>query len=129
MSNTGTWFVLCDAARAIPPGTLAERFASLKHATVLDRGGSLTITVHDSLTGRDAQIDVGFSSEPHVAIEAREIAERHGRPELSALHARYELVWDLRMTDEVYNTLAVIAEKLETACGGVIYDVTEGRFV
>lgn len=129
MPSAGTWFVMCDRKRASSIEELAAVLANLKHADVKRTGDELHITVHDPLTEHDADIAVGLAMESHVRVEAGEIAERRKRPEVAALDARYELVWDLRMSDEVYNTLCVIAERLEKACGGVIYDATNGRFV
>lgn len=77
----------------------------------------------------DADVDVALSTASHVIVEAQEIAERHGRPELATLAGRYELLFDIAKSDLVYNTLARISGELETVCGGVIYAANDGRFV
>ncbi len=129
MTRTGTWFVMCERARAVPVRTIEPRIAKLRDVKVRDAGETLWLDVHDRLTGHDAEISVTLSTEDHVPIEAAEFAERVRRPELAAFDARYELLWDIRLSDEVYNVLAVTAETLQKACDGVIYDVTNGRIV
>jgi hypothetical protein len=134
MSANGTWFVLCERARALPLEQLAEQIRGRRGVTTVDVGAVVTVQLHDARTGRDANITVGLSTEPHVVLESAEIAERHAadrpdRDQIAAADARYELHWELRVTDEVYNTLAVIAGELEKACGAVIFDVTNGSFV
>jgi len=129
VGSVGTWFVMCAREHALPIAKLKAQLASLRDAEVKRDGDALEITVHDRLTKRDAEITVGLSTESHVRIEAAEIAERKDRPEVAALDARYELLYDLRVSDPVYNTLCVVAGKLEKKCHGVIYDATAGRFV
>jgi hypothetical protein len=129
MSSTGTWFVMCAREHALPIAKVEALLGNLSHADMKRDGDALAVTVHDPMTKRDAGISVGLSTRKHVPIEAAEIAEREDRPEVAALDARYELLWDLRLSDEVFNTLCVIAGKLEKACHGVIYNVTNGMFV
>jgi hypothetical protein len=133
----GTWFVLCERARTIPLTDLAQRVTHLRDVTDVTIGSiddSLQVTVRDSVTGRSAWIAVGLSTEPHVVLESAEIAEFHAndrsdRAAIAAADARYEIVWDLKYSYEVYNTLAGIAEKLEKATAGVIFHPAEARFI
>jgi hypothetical protein len=131
--SPGTWLVLCSAERTISLADLAERLHGRKGLARVELDGALVATVRDALSGRDVQVTVGLSTESHVPLEAAELAGRHPdasvHDRLAALDARYELLWDLRDSDEVYNTLAVIAGILETTCDGVIYDATTDCFV
>jgi hypothetical protein len=129
MSSTGTWFVLVDPSRALSLAQLAARIADLPDTTLRSYDDALVLDVHDDLTGNDADLTVGYSRAPHVVIEAAELADDHERPDLARLEARYELLYDLRASDEVYNTLVRVAGALESACGGVIVDATSGRLV
>ena len=113
--TAGTWFVLCDRARAIPVAELATQLADLYRATVRLDGDALAITAHDELTGRDADVTVGLSTAPHVKIESAEIGV--------GADARYELVFDLRATDELLNTLLAVAHRIAKLTDGVVYDV------
>ncbi len=125
--TTGTWFVLCDPSRAITLSDLADRLKRLKNSTPRYENGTLVVVAHDP--NGDADVDVALSTASHVIVEAQEIAERHGRPELATLAGRYELLFDIAKSDLVYNTLARISGELETVCGGVIYAANDGRFV
>ena len=122
----GVWFVSCERRRAISLAELETRIAHLREVQVSTEPDQLVLEVRDSRSGTIASIVVGLSGDPHVAVEAAEIAERLHRPDLQALDARYELVFDLRLADEVYNTLVHVASALEEACGAVVYDANEG---
>ena len=127
MTN-GTWFVFCSPERAIPVRELAAYMATFPGTTIREDEVAFVANVHDR-NGRDADIVVGFSTDPDVAIEAAEIGERHNRPEIAACKARYELVYDLQFSDELSNPLAWATGMLEERCGGIIYDVAADRFV
>jgi hypothetical protein len=109
----------------------------------LDQPNLVLVTVHDSLTGNDADITVCIDTGPHVAIEAAELASGLDLGEikidpgvpipdkevLRQSDARYEMTWDLRFSDETYNTMMIIVSDLTKACGAVTYDLTNQRFV
>jgi hypothetical protein len=128
MTN-GVWFALCECQRAISISELKSRLSRLRNLQIHERGDELELEVRDRRSGELSAISIGFSSDPHVTIEAAEIADRHGRPELRALDGRYELIFDLQRADEVYNTLAHVAGELEEATGAVIYNANEGQFL
>ncbi len=142
--TSGTWLAYCARSRVLPLDHLGNRLsAATGHAARLYQPDLLIIPVHDSLTGNDAEVAVSLDTGPHVVVEAAElagdlVAGRHRIdaavpvPDADALRsadARYELTWDARFADEVYNTLMVLAELLIGQCGATVYDATNGRFV
>lgn len=138
--SIGTWFAYCTRERLV---SLDEVERGLKPDSDLSivraQDNLLVITVHDSMTGQDADITVNTDSGPHVALEAKELAGENlpvdpgvPPPDLDALaraDARLELHWELAFSDETYNPMMLLAEHLVQACGAIIYDVTNHRFV
>lgn len=84
----GTWFVLCDRARAIALDHLAWQIAPLRNAVVECSDETLRVSVCDRHAGHDAEIRVGLSIEPHVVNESTEIAEFHGRTAATGRRSR-----------------------------------------
>jgi hypothetical protein len=142
--TSGTWLAYCARRRALPLDDLGDRLsAATGNAARLDRPDLLIVPVHDSLTGNDAEVTVSLDTGPHVVVEAAELADdlaagRHridpavpvpDAADLRSADARYELTWDVRFADEVYNTLMVLAELVIGECDATVYDATDGRFV
>lgn len=141
----GTWLACCDRRRLMPLDELARRLASDRELTPrLEPGGDvLVVTVHDRLTGNVADVDVSIDTGAHVAREAAELAESlasgritvdDGVPvpdaaSLARVDARYELTWELRWSDETYNTMMEIVGILMKECAAIVFDSTNGRFV
>lgn len=131
---TGSWYVFCSREKLAPLTDFSESFSKLRGASIteLDREYA-ELSIHDALTGNDARVRVYVDEDAHVAAEARRLAaanpEIDARDALATADVRYAIVWDLVHSDETYNARAFIAEVLERATGGTIYDVTEGRFV
>jgi hypothetical protein len=144
VTSSGTWFAYCERSRVLPLDQLAQRLSAVTgHAARLDQSNLLVIAVHDSMTGNDADVSVTLDIGSHVRAETAELADdlvagKHNIdpgvpvPDAEALRsadARYELTWDLRFSDEVYNTLIVLAELLIEECRAIVYDATHRRFV
>ncbi|HLU68851.1 MAG TPA: hypothetical protein VKZ63_21365 [Kofleriaceae bacterium] len=133
--TTGTWLVLCRRERLISLDDLAARLQGVKNIRVGSPDQDvLVVTALDRSTGASVDINVWINAEPHVALESAEIAEDfgEGRPDADVIaqaDARYELLWDLALSYAAYNALCVISEVLATACGGVVFDATDGRIV
>ena len=138
--NIGIWFAYCARERLMSLDELARCLASERNLLLrLDQENLLLVTVHDSLTGNDADITVSIDTGPHVALEAAELAAGDltvdpgvpppDREALCRADARYELTWELQFSDETYNPMMVIAGELIQACGAIIYDITNRRFV
>lgn len=73
---------------------------------------------------RDQPIEE-FLRDPERDLVARRAAvTATARPDVLPLD-----LFDLRFSDEIYNTLVVLAERPQQACGGVIFDATDRRFV
>ena len=128
----------------MPLDALKDRLAMNTELTVeRDQAEALLVTVHDSLTGKDADVTISIDTGAAVAAEAEELAQQVASgtlaPEpgvpppdaraLAAAEARYEITWDLRSSDETYNAMAGIAAVLEQNCGAIIYDLTNRRLV
>ena len=133
MGSSGTWLAMCDTERMLSIEQLATHVEVMKNTTVAVDGEVLVLTVDDELTGRTAEIIVGASTEPHVALESEEIAESfaEGHPrqaEIAAAKARYEITWDLRAYDELGNPLLILGESLGRLTGAIIFDAYAGSF-
>src|SRR5262249_24186124 len=138
--SIGIWYAYCARERLMSLDDLARRLMPDSALTVRrEQENLLVVTVHDSLTGNDADVTISIDTGPHVAIEAAELAEGWltvdegvPPPDAEALRradARYELNWELLFSDETYNAMLVIADDLIQACGAIVYDVTNRRYV
>lgn len=140
----GFWFAYGRRERLAPLERLTSGLANDHSLSWRSEAPDLlVVTVHDSLTSNVADVVIGINSAPHVALEARELADAYraglipldpGVPPpdegaLAQADARIEMSWDLRFSDETYNTMAVIAGLLAETSGAVVYDVTNRRFV
>jgi hypothetical protein len=137
---TGVWLIYGSAGTVIGVDDLAERIAvdpDVRQATV--EAGVLQITVHDPLTGLDADVFVSRDDGSHVALEARELADTPPPldagvppPDLALLgrsDTRLEVTWDLEHSDETYNVMLVIVDLSREFGPVVAYDQTNHRFV
>jgi hypothetical protein len=138
--SIGIWFAYCDQEKLLPLDELARRLKLHSELTLKrDEENLLVVTVHDRLTRKNADIEIGINTSPYVRLEAAELAEEDlpvdpGVPPpdseiLQRASARYELSWELRFSDETYNILVWIAEELIQACEAIIYDASNHRFV
>ena len=139
----GTRFAYCSRTRVLPLSELARVLAPNPALTTRIERDVLIVTVHDSLTGNDADVTVSIDDGGHVRSQAEELASAldagtHAidpvvpRPDTSALRqadTRYEMTWDLRYSDETFNTLMWLTEPMVHACEAIVYDATSRRFV
>jgi hypothetical protein len=137
---TGVWLIYGSAETVIGIDDLAERIAADPDVrqTAVDED-VLQITVHDPLTGHDADVFVSRDDGSHVALEARELADAPPRldagvppPDLALLgrsDTRLEVTWDLERSDETFNVMLVIVDLSREFGSVVAYDQTNHRFV
>lgn len=138
--SAGVWLVYVDRLRRLELEQIADYVTScdgVTAASIIDH--VVIVTIHDDLTGNDAEIGVALDLGGHVALEARELVEFAPPadagvppPDLGALaraDARYEITWDLERSDETFNPMMLLVGWLEESCGGTIFDATNGRFV
>jgi hypothetical protein len=138
--ETGTWLAYCPRERLISLEEIARRIATDPEVTLPDPADDvLTVRVHDRMTGTVADIWVGSDTGSHVILEAQELVERDigvdpgvPAPDLALLalcDARYELIWELQFSVETYNVMMVLVDILQEACGAIVHDITNDRFV
>lgn len=138
--SAGVWMVYVDRLRRLELEQVADHvisFDGVTAASIVDH--VVIVTIHDDLTGNDAEIGVALDLGGHVALEARELVEFAPPPDagvpppdlgaLANADARYEITWDLERSDETFNPMMLLVGWLEESCGGTIFDATNGRFV
>ena len=131
--TAGLWFVLCDRSRAISTSEIAARIPKVSYYTVELEDDLLVVTVLPPQSSEPAEFVVGLSTKEHIQSESTEIAEAHavGRPDytkIAAADARYEINWEPRHTDDVFEILDDVAKLIATTTGGVVYDTAACLF-
>lgn len=132
--SAASWFVMCPAARAVPLDEIADSMRLPKRTTRTLDGDVIRFVTDDPEDGAKVEVTVGLSTAPHVPDEAAQIVAAFGddlpdRDRVARYDARYELLWDARRSAAVFHVVASIAGSLQRACGGVIFDSTDGTFV
>ncbi|MGE0323300.1 MAG: hypothetical protein AB7K71_17415 [Polyangiaceae bacterium] len=132
--STATWFVMCPAGRAVSLGELIEALKLPRRTTCTLDGDGVRFTTDDPEDGAQVDVTVGLSRAAHVRDEAAQLvasfgAEQPNRDEVARYDARYEILWDAARSAATFHVVTSIAGALQKACGGVIFDSTDGTFV
>jgi hypothetical protein len=70
------------------------------------------------------------SAEPHVRVEATELAEAHGVPALAACDRRFEVSFDdLELVLDDYNTMFEVQTILQELTGGYLHLAWNGELL
>ena len=102
---------LDDAARALPKSMEIQR-----------DGECLVVR-----WGSGPELVIGLSAEEHVPIEAAEVAEDHGLPELVDCDRRFEVSFDdLEAVLDETNTLAEVQMTLQAMTRGFLHNAWNG---
>lgn len=89
----------------------------------LERDGDVIVARHED----GPELVIGLDAEPHVVIEAAEIAERHAVPGLAGCDRRFEiLIEDLEATLDETNTLAEVQMTLQDLTNGYLFNDWNG---
>jgi hypothetical protein len=133
MSAHGTWFVMCDAARAIPIADVQAKVQMPSKATPRVEGDVLVLAVATP-DGDECVVRVALDTSDVVRKESAELADEYGagRPDhdqIAAFDARYAITWVLAESERVFDTYYTIAYRLRRAVGGVTLDTVEQTFV
>ncbi|MGC5052377.1 hypothetical protein ACLQ2S_13080 [Micromonospora sp. DT48] len=98
------------------PATLADAAQRLRSMVVAEENDRLTVQWDDG-----PQLEVTFEAGPRIAIEAAEVAEDYGIPEMAAYDRRFQVTFD--DLDEVLqetNTLIDVTLHLQDLTGGYV---------
>lgn len=131
--KTGNWFAMCSSERAIEIPALVDKLTFGSQETPRVDGDELIVDVENEVDG-PGTLTIVLATEPHVVVEARELADRKGadrpdRAEIAKLDARYELSFPMDQASSVYDTVLDIAASLKKLCGGVVYNQVNGEFM
>lgn len=135
MSSTGNWLVLFELKRAPRIDAVLERVRDSYGCTFEKASDEhFRITINDKITRRIVFIEGGLKSSPDVIRESEEIADDYaeGAPTHDAIarcDARWELVFDLRDSDETYNVLLGISEAMHEMSGAFVLAASEERLL
>ena len=110
------------------PATMADAAAQLGRGMhVVESGGGLEVRLSP---GSEPVFRVAFSAEPHVAVEAVEMAELHSLPALRRLDRRFEVAFDdLGAVLDEYTTLFEVQATLQDLTGGYLFLSWNGSVV
>jgi hypothetical protein len=101
-----------------PAIALADAENALARYAPARDGNGLAIAVPPG----DSFIFIGLSDEPHVVIEAEDVAERKGKPGLATCKRRFEcLIDDLEAALQDYTILEIVQEKLWRLTNGYVF--------
>jgi hypothetical protein len=132
---TGNWLVLFERSRAPRIDTVIER-VTRSYRCVVDKHSDegFVLTIADALTRRTVTIEASLNFAPSVLRESAEIADDYaeGAPTHDAVarcDARWELMFDLRDSDETYSVLLAISEALHELCGAFVLAASEQRLL
>jgi hypothetical protein len=110
------------------PTGLRDAELSLRNASWLEvrlDGESLVVRAR---RGKGPALHVGLNDEPHVALEARELAERRGCYDLARCDRRFEVGFDdLEAVLDESNTLAEVQDALQNLIGGTAHLAWNGE--
>lgn len=139
MTTAGTWIAFCPTADRIELGELERRIGNELDTTTRLEAGRLVLSARDASTGVRADVDVTIQTGPDVLAEAAELADLDivvdeavpppDRERLRRSDACYVISYDLDDAYTVYNTLVNVATELSAACGAIVFDQTNQRFV
>ena len=135
MSSSGIWMVLFERNHRPPIATALERTVAAYGCNVeMLSDENFVVTINDKLTGRSVSITGSLNLSPSVLDESEEFADDYaiGTPIYDAIvrcDARWELMFDLRDSDETYNVLLGIAESMHDMCGAIVFAASEGRLL
>jgi len=80
--------------------------------------------------GKGPELHIGLSHEPHVRLEAAEVAETHARPEIARCDRRFEVGFDdLDAVLDETNTLIEVQMTLQDVTGGYITMAWNGNLL
>jgi hypothetical protein len=110
---------------------ISTQFASFtppQNVALSIRGNTLTVTVNKF------RFFIGFSCEPHVLQESREIAERFGaqhpeRAAIAAISCRFELSSGVKNAMDHFNDMIFICHAAESIGPVYIFDPRAKEFV
>src|SRR5262249_11885944 len=95
----------------------AQRALEAQGVAVVRDGDGLTARWHDG-----PAFYIGLSDEPHVRLEAEDVAERQEVAPLASCSRRFEVAFDdLEEVLQEYNTLFVLQVALQELTGGYIH--------
>lgn len=116
---------LADAAQALRGSSWFE-----SASTAADVDLAVRATAPSSSGGRPTprpMFRIGLSLEPHVRLEAEELAEEHQIPGLGACHARFEVFFDdLEEVLDESNTLIELQALLQDLANGFVINAWNG---
>jgi len=108
------------------PATLADAARALSGSlhVVADGDGLLV-----RWAGRaEPELLIGLSDEPHVVVEATELAEQHQLPALSRCERRFEVsIDDLDAALDEMNTVAEVQMTLQDLTNGYLFNTWNGN--
>ncbi len=109
------------------PATLddAERVLRKSRLTVTRNGGEL-----GARWDAGPELFLGLSDEPHVVLEAQEVAEMHDAPTLASCARRFEVGFDdLEAVLDETNTLFEVGAQLQDLTGGYLHYAWNGNLI
>jgi len=135
MSSTGVWMVLFQRDRAPRIDDVIARVTE-QYGCAIEKFSDehFRVTINDKITRRTVSIEGGLNRNPHVIRESEEIADEYaeGAPmhgAIASCDARWELMFDLRDSDETYNVLLGISETMHELCGAFVLAASEERLL
>jgi hypothetical protein len=125
------WLVLFRGERAPSSETVFTALAAL--SGVLARHAGTDVVVEDLENG--VRLRVAVSAAPRVREEAEEMSQLAESPQaaegVASCNMRFEITWPREASQDVTNTLCLVAEALGNAVGGpsFVFDPDVGAFV
>jgi hypothetical protein len=111
VSGKGSWLVLVDSEKEVTAEGIVTALRKVRGATVTES------VFGPSVDFEGCTVAVAFSAEPHVLVEAREIAEAFGkahrdRDRVARCSRRFELTFEYAEVDVITNALCDIESEL-----------------